>query len=265
MSVPQRTHRHWGSSPLARGLPAARRGGVGHGRIIPARAGFTPVIRMMTRPCPDHPRSRGVYCEPRWRPNTTRGSSPLARGLPPRPRSLRSPHWIIPARAGFTRAGGLTPRGLCRIIPARAGFTASTASTPSDPPDHPRSRGVYTIGSRRRARRVGSSPLARGLPSACPASRRNPRIIPARAGFTRRNRGDSPHGVDHPRSRGVYRAPWRWRPAPPGSSPLARGLHAHPAPITHGARIIPARAGFTAILIANEAPRADHPRSRGVY
>ena len=70
-----------GSSPLARGLP--RPGGARRpaGGIIPARAGFTLAATDLRYPGPDHPRSRGVYSPAtplRW---TSRGSSPLARGL----------------------------------------------------------------------------------------------------------------------------------------------------------------------------------------
>ena len=71
-----------------------------------------------------------------------------------------------------------------RIIPARAGFTPHAPSQPHSRPDHPRSRGVYTVAAGSAAVGPGSSPLARGL-------RRLPlwalaviRIIPARAGFT---------------------------------------------------------------------------------
>ena len=75
-------HYRWGSSPLARGLRAARRPGRAGAGIIPARAGFTPreVLRDF-RPG-DHPRSRGVYRLVRRRAHRRRGSSPLARGLP---------------------------------------------------------------------------------------------------------------------------------------------------------------------------------------
>ena len=133
-----------GSSPLARGLrphrrrPAPRRG------IIPARAGFT-TRRIL---CPihtrDHPRSRGVYDVTVWGDDAERGSSPLARGLPPAEEDCGRAHGIIPARAGFTlrmsflscMTGGSSPlaRGLHQghlsgrpgpgIIPARAGFTS---------------------------------------------------------------------------------------------------------------------------------------------
>ena len=152
-----------GSSPLARGLPAAIGRGGNNGGIIPARAGFTD--RLVVERA------------------AVGGSSPLARGLrPPRRRCGRGRR-IIPARAGFTLGqmlmcetnadhprsrgvygivsglsavgAGSSPlaRGLRgrlrrqarhrRIIPARAGFTPGSARTGSTPGDHPRSRGVY--------------------------------------------------------------------------------------------------------------------------
>ena len=130
-------------------------------------------------------------------------------------------------------------------------------------------------------------------------------IIPARAGFTF---GAFRLGFcvpDHPRSRGVYEADgggvhfrsgssplarglhlslsifylfYRIIPAragftaipsprdfPHGSSPLARGLRLRPAASDVTLRIIPARAGFTDLSQAVGPLRTDHPRSRGVY
>ena len=70
---------------------------------------------------------------------------------------------------------------------------------------------------------------------------------------------------DHPRTRGVYTTP-ESSPSPKrGSSPHARGL---PPPVHRGdvpQGIIPARAGFTARVIATAGFRGDHPRTRGVY
>ena len=111
-----------GSSPLARGLRHTlpqRHGGV---RIIPARAGFTPAPTGPSCPCPDHPRSRGVYPGFYENEEVLAGSSPLARGLQPPTQPWCSPVRIIPARAGFTYVLEITLRGI---------------------EDHPRSRGVY--------------------------------------------------------------------------------------------------------------------------
>ena len=92
-----------GSSPLARGLPGTPGRGRARRRIIPARAGFTP--RRTRRPSQktDHPRSRGVYDVPPVPIGLARGSSPLARGLPPKVAGVGVAVGIIPARAGFTR------------------------------------------------------------------------------------------------------------------------------------------------------------------
>ena len=131
-----------GSSPLARGLPEEFIRAVKLPRIIPARAGFTAQHRLRPEPDRDHPRSRGVY-SPSWRPPLFQtGSSPLARGLPADLDDEFSTAGIIPARAGFTAAGGRR----------RSRWT-----------DHPRSRGVYPNARVKILPVLGSSPLARGL------------------------------------------------------------------------------------------------------
>ena len=213
----------------------------------------------------DHPRSRGVYgCLAALAPLAP-GSSPLARGL-------RGAVAVTVEDAG--------------IIPARAGFTARPRCAASARRDHPRSRGVYMARRPPTARTHGSSPLARGLRRGTLTPRRLLGIIPARAGFTRRARGDHRRGRDHPRSRGVYRGGSKSSHMRSGSSPLARGLRQDQDAHRRGDRIIPARAGFTdryALLEDEESgssPLArglpgrrtwagrsplDHPRSRGVY
>ena len=112
-----------GSSPLARGLPGSGWQEVQAGGIIPARAGFTPVILWFLERSWDHPRSRGVYLLCVTDHLRGAGSSPLARGLP---------------------SGGVKIGGMMGIIPARAGFTQGWIDKVNDAGDHPRSRGVYT-------------------------------------------------------------------------------------------------------------------------
>ena len=112
-----------GSSPLARGLRKPAWGYGKWGRIIPARAGFTPEGVSSKRLPGDHPRSRGVYKSKRWGAPTNLGSSPLARGL------LMV---LVPLGRRF------------RIIPARAGFTLAGHVGGTRHRDHPRSRGVYS-------------------------------------------------------------------------------------------------------------------------
>ena len=193
-----------GSSPLARGLRGERGDGGRQGRIIPARAGFTSATARTRPPSRDHPRSRGVYHQPAEDRRGRGGSSPLARGLrrrcapPPSPtldhprsRGVYTPASTSPSmRAGSSPlARGLPPRLrrivlIWRIIPARAGFTRESGLADVHLRDHPRSRGVYDVGSPVRPPPAGSSPLARGLPARLRAHRAALGIIPARAGFT---------------------------------------------------------------------------------
>ena len=175
-----------GSSPLARGLLQDGAGTGGDERIIPARAGFTLRHRPGGHEHRDHPRSRGVYPVSLRRSTLGSGSSPLARGLPLKNFKDCQTIGIIPARAGFTtsssfqrlyptdhprsrgvygstsqpraRAVGSSPlaRGLRErcgiwrsrwgIIPARAGFTWRKGVCLAGGTDHPRSRGVYSVG-----------------------------------------------------------------------------------------------------------------------
>ena len=166
------SHRSWpatrtrGSSPLARGLPAAVTGKTVIHRIIPARAGFTPPASLGLVVRGDHPRSRGVYTHPLECDRWCVGSSPLARGL----------RDAVPA-----------PAAANRIIPARAGFTTCRRPGSRSRPDHPRSRGVYVSAFPPATAFRGSSPLARGLRDRPVMTGHEGGIIPARAGFTRRS------------------------------------------------------------------------------
>ena len=179
-------------------------------RIIPARAGFTPIPSHAPRCLPDHPRSRGVYEQFWFLWSHTDGSSPLARGL---------------------RPIGLRPMSSRRIIPARAGFTSGSKRIPPWWTDHPRSRGVYLKRSVQFNQNEGSSPLARGLLDDLHDHLAKERIIPARAGFTRRGSASVLGHPDHPRSRGVYAEDVGAPEIIGGSSPLARGLLTHGDPV----------------------------------
>ena len=152
-----------------------------------------------------------------------------------------------------------------RIIPARAGFTIRILRLVIWPPDHPRSRGVYSRRAGCAGARPGSSPLARGLHWKAGAAVRLLGIIPARAGFTNRAVRSRTVCADHPRSRGVYPDGDVAGHHLGGSSPLARGLLFLLRQVRQGGRIIPARAGFTMSGSVVSSSVADHPRSRGVY
>ena len=172
------------------------------------------------------------------------GSSPLARGLPQAPKPGR-------------RLGG--------IIPACAGFTTAIRLTRASTKDHPRLRGVYDIGVQSPVTSPGSSPLARGLLTAGSINSGWRRIIPACAGFTKDGEWTDGEPQDHPRLRGVYLRCAAGRPAPKGSSPLARGLRCHSEDRVDGGGIIPACAGFTSCRGRLVVAHQDHPRLRGVY
>ena len=296
---------HSGSSPLARGLQPHHGAQGGRRGIIPARAGFTRTSVGEIIPLRDHPRSRGVYTSPPPVSQMKSGSSPLARGLHGWKIAARQKVRIIPARAGFTLYHGLSAqarqdhprsrgvyglhrgrgalgagsfplaRGLLRrpagaddragIIPARAGFTYSRFPGHPAFADHPRSRGVYRPMYQVHSGVLGSSPLARGLRPRFRRRRHHRRIIPARAGFTSPCATGRGRRGDHPRSRGVYPRPSKRERPRTGSSPLARGLRRRAARMVAAGGIIPARAGFTVATARSSRPRADHPRSRGVY
>ena len=294
-----------GSSPLARGLLHGICVSIKETGIIPARAGFTPGLVLPPAEVEDHPRSRGVYRQPSktWRP--TRGSSPLARGLLRRRPGRVGEQRIIPARAGFTvsAAGGVRrtrdhprsrgvysssarsppsrvgssplARGLLQfrqvasqsswIIPARAGFTPPLPLLSARPPDHPRSRGVYSVRWEKNRVSAGSSPLARGLRVPLGRAAEHVRIIPARAGFTRSCPPAGRGCWDHPRSRGVYYGGGVSEKGFLGSSPLARGLPLPRPGLLPGGGIIPARAGFTVMRNAIEkGEEGSSPLARGL-
>ena len=193
-----------GSSPLARGLLSAAVMVVISWGIIPARAGFTVALIDADAAYPDHPRSRGVYGSQRPPAVAAAGSSPLARGLRGVAADALLPGGDHPRSRGVYRAPLMCRGSVCgssplarglparadpgedhhRIIPARAGFTGVAADALLPGGDHPRSRGVYTVGWTSSGAPGGSSPLARGLRSGSVRRRRRTRIIPARAGFT---------------------------------------------------------------------------------
>ena len=171
-------------------------------RLIPARAGTTPLIKTVTDIIGAHPRSRGDHSDSAGELHGVRGSSPLARG--PRPRCERPP----------------CHRGL---IPARAGTTSSARRAHDIKRAHPRSRGDHGVDAWYAPGETGSSPLARGPPATPPPRCTVAGLIPARAGTTRQNVKSLQAGGAHPRSRGDHMTTAPTRRVAQGSSPLARG------------------------------------------
>ena len=154
---------HLGSSPLSRGIPPPAGATAPHGGIIPALAGNTLFTDTNTYSMMDHPRSRGEYWAENYAPRRFRGSSPLSRGIQ---------IWVY------------SGDGKIRIIPALAGNTRSDALPLAHRPDHPRSRGEYSLGIAGGLFFSGSSPLSRGIPVMFTTDTGTVRIIPALAGNT---------------------------------------------------------------------------------
>ena len=111
----------------------------------------------------------------------------------------------------------------------------------------------------------GSSPLARGTHHGNIRHFRLSRLIPARAGNTRKFQSPQNPATAHPRSRGEHsipsRATWLWV----GSSPLARGTLRGSSRGLVLVRLIPARAGNTSLTALSSATSPAHPRSRGEH
>ena len=192
-----------GSSPLSRGILGGTISWQVAIWIIPALAGNTCESCPLWLFCQDHPRSRGEYCHSEFWPPTGSGSSPLSRGI---------------------RSTPSYPGEDTGIIPALAGNTLQLMSRRSQRPDHPRSRGEYSVVLGAEWRQSGSSPLSRGIRRRTGFSVRFRRIIPALAGNTTLLwRNGLPHS-DHPRSRGEYTSHWYKLPRFSGSSPLSRGI-----------------------------------------
>jgi len=213
-----------GSSPRARGAPDQGRGRlVGRG-IIPACAGSTSSSTTTGPTRGDHPRVRGEHIETLLLVDRQVGSSPRARGAPPRRARTPCARGIIPACAGSTipavqqvgSPGGSSPRargargrstltsGEHGIIPACAGSTSVSLPAPLGAGDHPRVRGEHAAAAGTGASGAGSSPRARGAPAPAASPARRPGIIPACAGSTRTGAVRPPERGDHPRVRGEH-------------------------------------------------------------
>ena len=100
-----------------------------------------------------------------------------------------------------------------KIAPATALHHTTGHYPPGRSRDHPRSRRVYAARTEVEAQRMGSSPLAQGLPDLLLNLLGLRGIIPARAGFIQSAPAEAWHAPDHPRSRRVYSSTHR-KPAP---------------------------------------------------
>ena len=118
-----RFQRSEGSSPLTRGKPPPSAFAPYRVRLIPAHAGKTGSVTVVSASSAAHPRSRGENIVDKPNVLAGLGSSPLTRGK----------------HAGRVHAGNLR-----RLIPAHAGKTTGKMAMCPDPTAHPRSRGENT-------------------------------------------------------------------------------------------------------------------------
>ena len=233
-----------GSSPHTRGARRRRRQSSLGRRIIPAYAGSTMLLPIVTKVTGDHPRIRGEH-----------GSTARIRGF----RVGSSPH-TRGALAGFD-----VPVDLTGIIPAYAGSTPGDAGTPGRAADHPRIRGEHDVYDMVTARGRGSSPHTRGALSPSFSRGMDMRIIPAYAGSTSSYPTCELPRTDHPRIRGEHTSRVCASERGPGSSPHTRGA---PQPYQTGNAqrgIIPAYAGSTPLTDLKSVGGGDHPRIRGEH
>ena len=130
-----------GSSPLTRGKPVIIASKWAAGRLIPAHAGKTSIMRRAASRQRAHPRSRGENVWTTLRATGKPGSSPLTRGK-----------LVVISASHFVN----------RLIPAHAGKTRRGRRGRGRPWAHPRSRGENVATDRLGQPPVGSSPLTRG-------------------------------------------------------------------------------------------------------
>ena len=153
-----------GSSPRARGTPDAFDGEVAIARFIPACAGNTLDLYHSRPRAAVHPRVRGEHACCSLLVESGYGSSPRARGTPPR---RHDPD-------------------LCRrFIPACAGNTFGAPRPENMPTVHPRVRGEHMTDRPAVPFADGSSPRARGTHTWALSLHEPSRFIPACAGNTR--------------------------------------------------------------------------------
>ena len=177
----------------------------------------------------------------------------------------------------------MTSAAPLRLIPARAGKTTRRRASPPTSRAHPRAGGENRSAPVENRQQEGSSPRGRGKHSHAIPERLHPsssprgrgklevwsegslrwRLIPARAGKTRRILREVRPRQAHPRAGGENAPPLRRTLVPTGSSPRGRGKRMASLPRPAPSRLIPARAGKTFPGWLNRGARRAHPRAGG--
>ena len=149
------------------------------------------------------------------------------------------------------------------LIPARAGKTGAPARRHQGDWAHPRACGENLLLKAINQFSQGSSPRVRGKHESVGSLGRVSRLIPARAGKTRRGGGRARCTAAHPRACGENRARLARAPAQVGSSPRVRGKHRRLLALPALRRLIPARAGKTRARTRPTGASSAHPRACG--
>ena len=150
-----------------------------------------------------------------------------------------------------------------RNIPACVGKTNIVGRGRAAQWEHPRVRGENMCLQPGLPRCGGTSPRARGKPTGGISPRGGSRNIPACAGKTGGEVGKKPTSEEHPRVRGENSVFRRFICFLIGTSPRARGKHAHPVGDFRRVGNIPACAGKTPASGNRTLCGSEHPRVRG--
>ena len=152
---------------------------------------------------------------------------------------------------------------VARLIPARAGKTCLCPRRRCALRAHPRAGGENTNGSDCKPSRMGSSPRGRGKHNCETSFHYLGRLIPARAGKTRRAVRAAIVCEAHPRAGGENPRRGHGCQVRGGSSPRGRGKPPTVRRWAYGVRLIPARAGKTTVAAVGSLTVTAHPRAGG--
>ena len=210
--------------------------------ITPAGAGKTVLQCCIVRATADHPRGCGENS------NVASGNFSAA-GSPPRMRGKQ-----LCFRP---------PTAENRITPADAGKTEVVSRLTAVEADHPRGCGENRNPLRRVGNKNGSPPRMRGKPSREEVTFFFPRITPADAGKTIKDKKGCYSQQDHPRGCGENLYLQTYRQGRKGSPPRMRGKLSLRAVLIVVDRITPADAGKTQFTAYPTNMCQDHPRGCG--
>lgn len=152
-----------------------------------------------------------------------------------------------------------------RISPACAGNTLYGAASPPLRGGQPRLRGEYAGDGRMPVRRVGSAPLAQGIPTHASGPGVSRRVSPACAGNTPGVWPSTRPNAGQPRTCGEYVDADTDQRGRTGLAPHMRGILPSNRAFLLPLRVSPAHAGNTAAGCERSASRAGQPRTCGEY